>query len=160
VAYNGAKNPARPIAIVAMFILTASFGLLWYFLPRMFEQKNTNQRVMQVSGISTVFVGAFLFTDYHEMVIHLSGFLGGIALISTFFELFKAKKKVLFKLGLLCLALSCVNYFIYTTGIGLPMLALTQKITFGVFFIWAGMVNVDLFLKVKTICIENFSKKH
>jgi hypothetical protein len=150
VAYNGATNPARPIAIVAMFVLSASFGLLWYFLPRMFEVKNINQKVMQLSGIIAVFFGVFLFTKYHEEVIHLSGFLGGLALICTFFELFKAKKKLLFNVGVLCITLSCVNYFVYTTGIGLSILAFTQKMTFLLFFIWAGMLNIDLYLNKKS----------
>ena len=36
VAYNGSANPSRPIALIAMIILTGSFALLWYVLPRLF----------------------------------------------------------------------------------------------------------------------------
>jgi uncharacterized membrane protein len=149
VTYNGTINPARPIAIVAMFVLCASFGLLWYFLPQMFGPKNLNQKVMQTTGIGAMFVGFFLFTKYHEEVIHLSGFLGGLALICTFFELLKTRKKLLFNVGILCLTMSCVNYFIYTTKIGLPILAFSQKLTFLAFFIWAGMLNLDLYMNKK-----------
>ncbi len=147
VAHNGAINPARPIAIVAMLVLTASFALLWYLLPRLFMVKNTRQRIIQYTGVTSMIIAAFLFTHYHEAVIHLAGVVGGVALTLTFIELYRANQKGALILGLLCLVMSGINYFVYETGIGLFLLASTQKLTFLVFFVWAALINVDLYRK-------------
>lgn len=92
-------------------------------------------------------IAAFLFTSYHEAVINCSGLLGGVALTLTFTALYKAGYTRLFIIGCLCLAFSCFNYFIYETGILLYLLAVTQKITFLLFFIWAGWINMTLYRK-------------
>ncbi len=147
VAYNGVVNPSKPIAIIALVILTASFGLLWYLLPRLFDFKNTRQSIMQVTGIGSMVVFTFLFTRYHETVINLSGLLGATALVIAFLELRSAHKYILFRTGVLCLTLSCFNYCIYQTGILLFLLATTQKLTFLAFFVWAGMLNIGVYQK-------------
>lgn len=146
-AHNGTVNPSRPIAIGAMVILTTSFGLLWYFLQRLFDAGNKRQRIMQWTGMGSMFIFTFLFTRYHEVVIHVSGLLGGIALVLTFMELYRNGEQRLFRLGLVCLALSCFNYCIYETGTGLFLLAGAQKLTFLVFFIWAALLNIGLYQK-------------
>lgn len=90
---------------------------------------------------------AFLFTGYHEAVINCGGLLGGIALVLTFTELYKANKQRLFGLGLIGLILSGFNYFVYKTGILLFTLASMQKLTFLVIFVWASLINIDLYRK-------------
>ncbi len=147
VAHNGAANPARPIAIVAMLVLTSSFGLLWWLLPRLFDATSKKQKIIQYTGVASMIISAFLFTSYHEEVINLGGLLGGVALTLTFIELYHFKQQRLFIIGVLCLVLSCFNYFIYETGFLLFLLASTQKITFIVFFIWAGWLNMKLYKK-------------
>ncbi|MEO6759945.1 MAG: hypothetical protein ABIO24_10870, partial [Saprospiraceae bacterium] len=69
---NGQSNPARPVAIVAMLVLTCAFGLLWYIIPRLFTTKNYRTTGIQVAGISAMCVAVFLFTRFHEVVINLS----------------------------------------------------------------------------------------
>lgn len=146
-AHNGLPNPSRPIAIAAMLVLTSSFGLLWWLLPHLFDSTNKKQKIIQYAGISSMIISAFLFTSYHEEVINFGGLLGGLALTLTFIELYKFKQRRLFIIGVLCLALSCFNYVIYETGFALFLLASIQKITFLVFFVWAGMMNVALYKK-------------
>ena len=143
-AYNGAKNPSRPIAILAMVVLSCSFGILWYLLPDLVRSNRTRKRLIRFSGIGSMAVASFLFTGYHEEVIHIGGLLGGLALTLTFMEFYRANKKGLFISGLACLGLSLLNYFIYETGVGLSLLASLQKITFLVFFTWAIRINYDL----------------
>ncbi len=144
---NGMVNPGRPVAIAAMLVLTASFGLLWYLLPRLFDWKSRRQKIIQSAGIGSMVITAFLFTSYHEAVINLGGLLGGLALTLTFIELYRAGKKRLFMVGVMCSILSVINYFIYETGILLPLLAGTQKLTFLLFFGWAGLINIELYQK-------------
>lgn len=149
IAYNGQLNPARPIAISAMILLSCSLGLLWWWLPIIFSHKNLRLRIMQLTGIAAMFIMTFLFTAFHEEVIHLGGLLGGISLILTFSELYQSHKKRLFLMGLVCLLLSSFNYFVYQTQIFLFVLAMTQKITFIAFFIWAILLNIEIYHKVK-----------
>ncbi len=98
-------------------------------------------------GVASMIISAFLFTPYHEEVINAGGLLGGVALTLTFIELYNFQEQRLFIIGVLCLVLSCFNYFIYETKILLPILASTQKLTFLIFFIWAGWMNVKLYKK-------------
>jgi hypothetical protein len=144
VAYNGQQNPARPIAIFAMFVLSCSFGLLWCFVSKYLAMNNLKRKVMNVASILSMLISVFLFTSFHEEVINFGGLFGGIALTLTFIALRKNQENRLFYLGIVCLLLSCINYFIYQTGIALQYLALTQKITFLIFFIWGILLNFAL----------------
>lgn len=141
-AHNGRPNPGRPVAIAAMFVLTASLVLLWYWLPALFAKKLP---ALRYSGLGSAVITTFLFTRWHETVINAAGLLGAVALALTFVELRRAGQLRLLRLGCGCLVLSGVNYFIYETGIGLTILAALQKVTFILFFCWLIWLDIALF---------------
>ncbi len=94
-------------------------------------------------------ISAFLFTNYHDMVINIGGGLGVIALVLTFINLYESKFYKLFFVGILCLILCILNYFIYETKIYLSLLAITQKISFVLFLGWLGVINYCIYKKMQ-----------
>jgi len=148
-AQNGQPNTAQPLAIGAMVLLCACLVLFWFYLPQLFDKTFKNSKTIQQSGISSMIISAFLFTDFHDTVINVAGALGVLALLLTFMNLYRAKFYKLFAVGVLCLMLCLLNYFIYETKIGLPLLAVTQKISFVLFLGWLGVIDFYIYQKMK-----------
>lgn len=147
--HSGQPNQARPIAILAMPVLCFSYALLWFWLPRMYAYTNLRLRLIPILGTISMLLTAFLFV-FHEIAINFGGLFGALTLGLTFVELYKNRQKRLLSCGIICLLLSCINYFIYQTKIGLPLLAILQKIAFLIFFIWGILLNIDLYQNRKT----------
>ncbi len=148
-AQNDEPNTAQPLAISAMILLCASLVVFWYYVPKLFEPHTQNAKTMQRTGMSSMVISAFLFTDFHDTVINLGGTLGIIAVLLTFVNLYKSKFYKLFAVGMLCLMLCLFNYFIYETKIYLSLLAVTQKITFVLFLGWLGVIDFYIYHKMK-----------
>jgi hypothetical protein len=147
-AYNGAPNPAQFVAIAAMLVLCPSIALLWWWLPRLFIQKEKNapvsHKIIRYFGVFAMFALLFLWTSWHDAVVNISGFAGAISLFFFLYELYTHQKNALLGLGLLCVALSGCNYLVYQTQFALFILPVLQKITFVLFFVWAAWINVTI----------------
>jgi hypothetical protein len=141
IAKNGAPNTARPIALMAMFCLCASLAFFWYDIPRLFKDSKFNQ-VLRYAGIASMAVTLFLFTDYHDTVIHIAGLLGLIALTGVLIGLHQYSMTTLFGYGVFCFVLMLFNYFIYETHILLSFLPIIQKITFVLFLFWICLITI------------------
>ena len=144
VAKNGTPNTARPVALAAMITLCSSLAVFWFILPTLFQNKPQYQ-VIRYTGIPSMVIAVFMFTDYHDTVIHLGGALAGVALVLTFVGLYQHNYYRLFWSGLFCLVLILFNYFIYETGTLLTLLPIVQKITFGVVAVWVCGVDIHLY---------------
>lgn len=147
-AVNGVLNTARFYAITALGLLFAGLFLLWSYLPRLFETKSANQRIMQISGFLSFIMIAFLALGNHDEVIRLAGFFGVLALITCIIELRKAGLKNLFLWGIICLLVFLTNYYIYETGFFIKSLPVIQKITFLLFIGWFICLDIALYRKL------------
>ena len=144
VAKNGAPNTARPVALAAMIILCTSIAVFWFILPTLFQNKPQYQ-VIRYTGIPSMAIAIFMFTGYHDTVIHLGGVFAGVALVLTFVGLHEHSYYRLFWSGLCCLVLILFNYFIYETGTWLTLLPIVQKITFGIVAVWVCVVDMRIY---------------
>ncbi len=144
---GGHLNSARVFARLGLLVLCVSLSFLWYLMPKLFENKSNNQRVMQISGITSLLLTLFLSDNNHDIVVRIAGVFGVIALLSLFVELHKAKLKSLLFFGFFCLAIFFVNYYIYETGIYISSLPVIQKITFVGFISWFLLLNVLIYRK-------------
>lgn len=159
VAKNGAPNTARPVALAAMFVLCTSLAVFWYQLPALFENKPRYQ-VIRYTGIPAMGIALFMFTGYHDTVIHLGGVLAGIALVLTFDGLYRYRYHRLFWSGMCCLALILFNYYIYETGTWLTLLPIVQKITFGIVAVWVCVVDIQLYRQFVVVSEATTVHKH
>ena len=148
-AQNDEPNTAQPIAISAMILLCASLLVFWYYLPKLFEPNGQYTKIIQRTGMASMVIPPFLFTNYHDTVINVGGGLGIIALLLTFINLYKSRFYKLFGVGVLCLTLCILNYFIYETKIFLSLLAVTQKASFVLFLGWLGVIDYCIYKKMQ-----------
>lgn len=139
---DGAVNHARPIAVIAHWMLSFAMISFFYVLPEIFSYKNRNTLLMQVFGIITMTIFIFMYTDYHDQVVTLVGIFGTIALIPFFMEVLKHEVKGFRILSYCCIALSLIVYFSWETRIGFYYLPALQKVTFLVDTWWVVWVSL------------------
>jgi len=148
-AINGKLNDTRFFARAALGVLCASLLLLWYHLPKLFVNKSLNLNIMSLSGFLALFVTLFLASGTHDVIVRISGVLGIIALITAVIELYKIKSFRLLILGLFCLFIFFVNYYIYESDSYIRALPVIQKITFVSFILWFALLDISLYRSLK-----------
>ncbi len=85
----------------------------------------------------------------HDTVVYVAGFFAVIALISCSIELFKAGHKNLLLLGLFCLLVFLINYYIYESRLLISSLPVVQKFTFILFISWFVSLDVALYRRMR-----------
>lgn len=149
-AINGELNTGRFFARAALGMLCVSLVLLWYYLPGLFANKSINLIIMWLAGLMALVITMSLKSGTHDITVRIAGFLGAIAFISCFIELYKAKYFKLLIFGIICLLIFLTNYYIYETGTFLRSLPVIQKITFGCYITWFVFMDLTLYKKLKT----------
>lgn len=143
-AINSEHNNARPVAIAAMFVLCCTLACFWYIFPLQTGLQKSSRIVIQVSGIVSMTIGLFLFTNLHDAIVNVASFCGVIATAGTFITLYKLRWNRLFWLGIFNLVLVALNNILYY-GDGLQYLPVVQKITFLFFLVWICLININLY---------------
>ena len=145
-AMNGQHNPAKPIAMTAMFTLCLSLSIFWVIFPIQIKTGKIAKRIIQISGILSMLVAFFLFTNIdHDLITDVASSLGLIATIGTFIGLYKTKWFGLFVFGLLNILLVGLNNYVYFTKGLIVYLPLIQKISFATFLIWICCVDINVY---------------
>ncbi len=139
---EGAENDARPIAIIAHLMLSFAMISFFYILPEIFTKQNANTRFIRALGMATMFIFIFMFTDYHDLVVTLTGVLGSITLIPFFLELINYENRLLKALAYLCFGLSVIVFLSYETKFAFYYTPILQKITFIFDSIWVVWVSL------------------
>ncbi len=140
---KGTVNDARPIAIVAHLLLSFSLISFFYILPEIFTVQNTNTRIVRFLGMLTMTIFIFMFTDYHDLVVTITGVLCTISLAPFFFELINYENRRLKALAYLCFSLSMLLFLSYETKIGFYYTPFLQKITFvfdSIWIVWISLI--------------------
>lgn len=132
---NGLPNTARSVAIFAMCMLAASLALIWYYVPLHLPLGKPLQKLISWSGILSMIMLFFLFTNDHDNVINIAALLGFTAMLLTSAGLYRKKMFFLFALGVICFLLGLLNAWLYYSG-QRYYLPIVQKITFMLFLVW------------------------
>ena len=146
ITQTGIINNARFLAIISHMILSFTMISFFYILPKIFDVKNRNTTLIAYFGMATMTVFIFMYTEYHDLIVTITGVLGVIALIPFFIELQNFKNKGLKLLAYLCYALSIIVFFIFETKMGLYYLPFLQKITFvldAYWVIWSCIIVIN-----------------
>jgi len=147
-AINEQHNPARPLAITGMFILSLSLAYFWWLFPQKVNFKKHTRRLIQISGSLAMATGMFIFTNLHDAIINVAGFCGLFAMAGTFIGLRKLQWTKLFWLGIFNLLLVALNNVLYHGNGWLSYLPVVQKITFLFFLLWICFIDIQLYRKV------------
>ncbi len=146
-AKNGQINRARPIALLAMVILSFSISLFWIKLPQLIPMKLWKSKVLQISGVLSMFSAIFIYSSYHDFSVSISLLFGTLAFLISLYGLYTHHFIWHFNYCVLCLFLIQVNSFIYLSSILIDYLPILQKITFILVFIWIIVISLRFFKK-------------
>lgn len=144
-AINGQYNPARPIAMIGMFVLCITIAFFWYLFPKRIEYDKNNKLVIQFSGSLSMSVAMFVFTEMHDTIINAAGLLGIIAIIGSLVGLYKIKWYGLVIFGSINLGLLFLNNYVYHIKTLIVYLPMIQKITFISYLIWICIIDIKFF---------------
>ncbi|MDX1941723.1 MAG: hypothetical protein SFU99_14280 [Saprospiraceae bacterium] len=150
-AKNGQLNPARPIAIAAMTVLCLALSVFWWLLPRLLDNGRHHYKIVQSSGIISMILAVFIFTNYHDLIISAAVVFGVIALTGIYIALYRSKSYKTLTFGIFCLILIALNAYIYYTNHLILILPLLQKITFLLYLFWIIFINLKLFFKIRSM---------
>lgn len=144
-AKNGAPNPSRPIAIVAMIILFSGLDVFWYHVPDLFSGNHSSNRIIRWCGVISMLTATLLFTPYHDPVINIAGLFGVISFVATFIALYRFRYYELLALGIFALLMCFINYCIYFSGNFIFLLPVFQKVAFLICLTWISIFNYKLY---------------
>ena len=145
-AINGQHNPAKPVAMIGMFILCLTLSFFWFLFPRHINLDRKLKLAIQISGTIAMTIAFFLFTNInHDLVTNLAAIFGAISTVGTFIGLYKTKWFGLFAFGLLNIILVGLNNYVYYTKGLIIYLPIIQKISFATFLIWICCIDIKLY---------------
>jgi hypothetical protein len=138
--YGGRANPGQPVALAAMVILCAGLGVLFAATPALFGPKALLRRwVVRVAGVGCALVAPWVGSSSHNLAVRLAGLLGVVAFGSTMFAILKMRVASAILLGLVVM-----NYLVWETGFGLPLLPLAQKVAFAGVLAWIVALSLQI----------------
>lgn len=150
-AINGQLNPAKPVALMAMFLLCFTLAYFWFLFSNKINLNNKLKLVIQISGTLSMTIALLLFTNInHDLITNLASSFGAIATIGTFAGLYKNKWFGLFAFGLLNILLIGLNNLCYYNKELIIYLPVIQKITFATFLIWVCCITINLYRRKRT----------
>jgi len=145
-AINGKHNPAKPIAVTAMFVLWLSLSFFWFLFPKHINIAKFAKLTIQISGTLAMTTTFFLLTNInHDLVTNLTSMFGLVATVGLFTGLYKNKWYGLFAFGLLNLLLVALNNYLYYNKGLIIYLPVIQKISFATFLIWICSIDINLY---------------
>ena len=144
-AINGQSNPARPLALSAMFVLCVTLAIFWYIFPKQISFKKNIRLMIQISGCLAMTTGMFLFTGFHDYIINIATCFGLIAITGTYIGLIKIRWMKLFWIGLFNIVLIVINNILYYDNGLIFYLPIVQKLTFLYLLFWIVLIDIKLY---------------
>ena len=145
-AINGQPNPAKPIAMIGMFVLCVTLTFFWFLFPKHTNLDKKLKLLIQISGTLAMTIAFFLFTSFdHDLVINLASSFGIFATVGIFIGLYKNKWYGLFAFGLVNILLVALNNYVYYNKGLINYLPIIQKISFATFLVWVCSIDINLY---------------
>jgi hypothetical protein len=141
-AKNGEPNPGRGVGFVAAALIVPTLVLFWHYVVELYPEQRILRVTTRVAGFSSALATLFLLTPFHDSAVEMGGGFGIVAFFAVLIALPRAEHGLLFAGGLAALVMSAVCFFIWRTGIGLPALALLQKLAFALFLTWVFVASL------------------
>ena len=158
-AINGQINTARPVAVIAMFILGLSLSSFWILFPAFTQLKRNHKLLIQLAGTVCMLTSFLLLTRIdHDLAINTSSAFGLIAMIGTLVALYQLKWKWLFAIGFFDLLLVALNNYLYHSD-EMMYLPIVQKFSFLFFLVWFSFISINLYQSSKSRIIFSESNQ-
>jgi hypothetical protein len=145
--YGGRPNPSRPIAMVAMVVLSAGLSVLWWTLPALLPDAPRRGRVVRATGLASAALTPFVGTSLHNLAIDGAGPLGIVAFGATMSAMGPDGGRASTFLARSTLVLSVGTFLVWKSGVGLFALPLIQKAAFVMFLCWVVFTSRRMALR-------------
>jgi hypothetical protein len=141
-AIDGRPNPGRGVGMVAMALIVPTLGVFWLVVVRLYAELRMARLATQVCGATSALATLLLLTPFHDLAVEIGGGFGLAAFLTTLGALPRARHGFLFLGGAAAAAVSSVCFFVWRTGLLLPLLAPLQKLAFALFLAWVFVASL------------------
>ena len=139
VSHEGFVNGSRTIAIIGNTLLFIGMSVFFFLIPLVFKNQNRSVKWAQALGVFAMANFLFLFSDFHDQLVLISGVLGTVMVVLLIKEYLKQNDSPFSLYAVFCLVLSIFVFFIYQSKIGIDYLPAFQKTVFVLDGIWVTL---------------------
>jgi len=127
-ALNGAPNPSRYIAMLAMAFLCASIAVMFARIAAAVTPP-FHRKTIQIAGIGSGVYGFMISTPMHNLMVDIGLLFGFTAQIATTHVLYVERRWLLFGWGVLSIALAVLTAAMYYANMLYGSLPVVQKVS-------------------------------
>jgi hypothetical protein len=134
-ALNGAANPARRLAIPAMFLFCASIGFLFKDISSKTKSR-FHRKAIEICGIGTAIYAFLVITPMHDLLVSIALVFFVVAVLAILHLLYIGRQMRLFYTGIVCLISLLISAVMYYGHLLFGLLPIAQKLTFALSVFW------------------------
>jgi hypothetical protein len=144
IALNGAANPARYVAILAMLVLCVSIGVLFKSISNKSTSK-IHRKMIEIGGIGSAVYAFLVVTPMHDLMVDIGLSFALIAQLATLHLLYVMRSWRLFFVGSVCIVLLLLSAAMYYGHVFFGLLPVVQKASLVACLGWLVAVNYARF---------------
>lgn len=126
VALNGADNPARYVAIPAMFMYCISLAVIFRGISKSAVTK-FHQKTIEIAGIGFAIYMFLIVTPMHNLMVTIALLFFLATVLSVLHNVYLKKNIGLFMVGIVCVSIPLINATLYYGNAINDILPIVQK---------------------------------
>jgi hypothetical protein len=137
-ALNGAENPARPLAVLAIFIFCLSMAAA-FISSR--AKSRFHRNTIEIAGIGSMVYAFLVVTPMHNLLVGVALLFFVTAMLATLHMVYLEGRSAMFYAGIVCLALPLCNAGMYYGNLLYGFLPIVQKFAMAMWVGWLFAVQ-------------------
>ena len=144
-ALNGAENPARPLAVLAILIFCVSMAVVFKSISSRAKSR-FHKTTIEIAGIGSMVYALLVVTPMHNLLVGVALLFFVTAMLATLHMVYLEGRSKMFYAGIVCLALPLCNAVMYYRNVLYGFLPIVQKLAMAM---WVGWLFAVQFAKSK-----------
>ena len=134
-ALNGAQNPARSIAVLAVFMFCVSVAVVFKWISSSAKSR-FHKKTIEISGIGSMVYAFLVVTPMHNVLVSVGLIFFLTAILTTLHMVYLEGRSGMFYAGIVCLALPLTNAAMYYGNVLYGLLPIVQKLGMAMWVGW------------------------
>jgi len=134
-ALNGAQNPARTIAVLAVFVFCVSMAVVFKWVSSSAKSR-FHKKTIEISGIGSMVYAFLAVTPMHNVLVGVALLFFLTAMLTTLHMVYLEGRSRMFYSGIVCLALPLTNAAMYYGNVLYGFLPIVQKLGMAMWVCW------------------------
>lgn len=139
IALNGNANPARYIAISAMFIYCVSLVFIFRTISKN-SATNFHRKTIEIAGIGFALYTFLVVTPMHNLMVSIALVFFLVTVLSMLHNLYLQRNRQLLIIGIVCISIPLINATLYYGNFIYGILPVVQKAGAAACAIWFILV--------------------